>query len=330
MPGFTTHYLFGADAYKRIPNSNLRNRIKANRHAYGLGLQGPDMFFYHVPSYFLNKHNIGNVAHVERTGALFENLLAARADFSKHHSPFTLFPKKTVLAAMDAYICGFIGHYTLDTIAHPYIYAMTDYDPDFPIDGKKYFGIHNYLETELNNELLWLKKGLLPSEFHEDDTIKLSPVEQYAVSHLLGKAYRMTFPEYRMDARIAGSAARWMKVVAGLKRDPHGQKKVMVRWIEGKLFGYAVISSMVPSDRYCFFEDPFNDNRRIWVHPWSKEASAETFLELYEEAQAIFAKRIALLDTAITNEYTKKDCQTLLEAYGNLSFLSGLNLAETL
>ena len=190
MPGFTTHYLFGAEAYKRVQDMNTKKLIKAHSHAYGLGLQGPDVFFYHVPSYFMNKKNIGAVAHRERVQLFFQNLLEARCDYAKNGVAFSVkgYSKGDVLAAMDAYICGFIGHYTLDTLTHPYIYALTDYDPAFPPEGKKYFGVHAYLETEIDNELLWLKKGLLPSQFHEDDTIRLSLLEQYAVSHLLGKA----------------------------------------------------------------------------------------------------------------------------------------------
>ena len=49
MPGFTTHYLFGVDAYKKINNPKLKQKIGDNHCAFALGLQGPDVFFYYLP-----------------------------------------------------------------------------------------------------------------------------------------------------------------------------------------------------------------------------------------------------------------------------------------
>ncbi len=68
MPGFTTHYLFGQNTYKQLKKSSLKKIIQANRAAYHLGLQGPDLFFYYLPSYMIHANNIGSVAHTEDTG----------------------------------------------------------------------------------------------------------------------------------------------------------------------------------------------------------------------------------------------------------------------
>ena len=46
MPGFTTHYLFGLNTWKKLDNIPLKQVIQNNHAAYSLGLQGPDLFFY--------------------------------------------------------------------------------------------------------------------------------------------------------------------------------------------------------------------------------------------------------------------------------------------
>ena len=51
MPGFTTHYLFGVNAYKDLKNTPLKKNICGNHAAYSLGLQGPDLFFYYLTPY---------------------------------------------------------------------------------------------------------------------------------------------------------------------------------------------------------------------------------------------------------------------------------------
>ena len=105
MPGFTTHYLFGVDACRRLTSTSMHNMIRRDHSAYALGLQGPDLFFYYLPSYLMHRKNIGDLAHRKDTGQFFANLLQSRKLFAG---------KKHSLSIADAYICGFMGHYTLD------------------------------------------------------------------------------------------------------------------------------------------------------------------------------------------------------------------------
>ena len=55
MPGFTTHYLFGVDACRRLTSTSMHNMIRRDHSAYALGLQGPDLFFYYLPSYLMHR-----------------------------------------------------------------------------------------------------------------------------------------------------------------------------------------------------------------------------------------------------------------------------------
>lgn len=115
MPGFTTHYLFGIDACRRLTSTSMHNMIRRDHSAFALGLQGPDLFFYYLPSYLMHRKNIGDLAHRKDTGQFFANLLQSRKLFAG---------KKHSLSIADAYICGFMGHYTLDCTIHPYVYAF--------------------------------------------------------------------------------------------------------------------------------------------------------------------------------------------------------------
>ena len=73
MPGFTTHYLFGVDACRRLTSTSMHNMIRRDHSAYALGLQGPDLFFYYLPSYLMHRKNIGDLAHRKDTGQFFGN-----------------------------------------------------------------------------------------------------------------------------------------------------------------------------------------------------------------------------------------------------------------
>lgn len=49
MPGYVTHYIFGREVYHNLKNNSLKKNLYYNCAAYGLGLQGPDIFFYYLP-----------------------------------------------------------------------------------------------------------------------------------------------------------------------------------------------------------------------------------------------------------------------------------------
>lgn len=318
MPGFTTHYLFGIDAYKRILPSTIRENLNKNQCAFALGLQGPDIFFYYLPSHLIHTQNIGALAHENQTGTFFSHLLKSR----------TLFLKKPhSLAVADAYISGFLGHYTLDCSIHPYVYAFTRYNPEQPKKTSEYFGQHAYFETELDNLLLWIKKRLHPSEFHQNKTIRLNPLQRRVIGKMLAYAYNHTYPNVFVTPRMVRCAFSYMKLFTALFNDPTGQKKVLVRFIEKILLHRAFISPMLPSNHHRFIKDPMNFSHRTWTHPWTKETSSLSFPELYKKAGNLYYHRLKKYYQMIEcgfSEYHQKEFLTL---YGNCSFLSGLPLS---
>ena len=142
MPGYVTHYIFGRDMYEKLNDPVLKNNLYKNRAVYALGHQGPDIFFYYLPAYVLHGHNLGDMAHTENTGAFYAALLESRSIFKK--------PEDLQIA--NAYLEGFLGHYILDSICHPFIYGRTHYKKndsgffffnDFFLCGFFVFGPYN-------------------------------------------------------------------------------------------------------------------------------------------------------------------------------------------
>ena len=321
MPGFVTHYLFGFDTFRKITDPSVRSSIRNHPTAYSLGLQGPDVFFYYPISYLIHPRNIGNIAHDTETGRFFAALLKARA---------RLVPDSAAAAIADAYLLGFIGHYTLDTHAHPYVYARTKYDPDHKPSQKDYFGQHAYLETELDNELLMRDKGLVPSDFHMERTIRLSFRERSVIADLLTQAYRDTYqtayPTLKVKRHQVKSAALWMYHLTMLMRDPSGKKKALVRLLEGRFIGKPTVSAMIPSDYLTFALDPLNLAHRTWKHPWTKESTRASFEDLFDQAMRCYLNRISLYRQWISTGHSTEAETVLLADYGNRSFSSGLTI----
>lgn len=319
MPGFTTHYLFGIDACRRLTSTSMHNMIRRDHSAYALGLQGPDLFFYYLPSYLMHRKNIGDLAHRKDTGQFFANLLQSRKLFAG---------KKHSLSIADAYICGFMGHYTLDCTIHPYVYAFTGYNAQTPPSNTEYFGQHAYFETELDSELLYEKKHLYPSQFHQNATIRLTTLQRKVIVRMLCYAYRNTYPDISVSEFFLSGAPFWMKLGTHLLNDPSGQKKVLSRLIEKIFLGRAFLSPMVASDYYRFIKDPMNLHHRVWIHPWTKKSSTASFPELYDQAEKIYHQRLVDYAHLQHSGFPQKETARFLSAYGNLSFLSGLPCDE--
>lgn len=320
MPGFVAHYLLGVSAYQELKDDRLRRLIRSHSHAYALGLEGPDIFFYYLPGFRIWP-NVGAVAHNNKTQEFLLTLLDCHRLFSRPKEQETAF----------AYAAGFIGHYTLDTVCHPYIYWKTHYNENTD-NELKYFGKHVYLETDIDKELLYEKKLLLPSEFKQNRVVSLSSTERRVVARCLHAAYRKVFPEQKFTYADMYAATLFMPFGVSVLHDPHGKKKVLTRKAEKYLLGYAYVSPMVPSDTLTFTTDPLNEHHRQWKNPWDQSiTSTDSFYDLYNHAAAIYLKRLALLapltDTSITDTAAADRQRDLLAAaLGNLSYSSGLPL----
>lgn len=317
MPGFATHYLFGLNTYQKLTPSALTDCIARYPHAYGLGLQGPDLFFYDPLSFLRRFGNPGSLAHKQHTGSFLQHLIQSRE----------LFSDRTRKNIASAYICGFLGHYILDSSCHPYIYAKSHYGTY----TRDYFGHHIYLETDIDAMLLKYYKNCVPSKFHPQRTIALSHKQRCVIATMLHYAYHKTYPTYSFCRPSMYAAICAMQIGTRLLCDPSGQKKAFARKIEAKTCGYACFSPLIPSDCYTFTADPLNLRHYRWRNPWdSSLCSNQSFFDLLDEAGARHLAVLTLYAKLITAtpKNSKRLLRFLLKKLGNNSYGSGLPLTD--
>ena len=310
MPGFHTHYFFG---------QQIKNKPKQYPKSYALGLQGPDIFFHTINAHLLYRENIGVLMHDNRTNDVFEALLKIR-----RHLKTT---EAKVIA--DSFIKGFMAHYTLDSIVHPYVYARTKHTQHD--DRKTYdFGIHVFLETDMDTAVLRHFMHMKPTEFKPWETIALSPKEKTVITFLLFHAIKEAFPEVHMHRFTVLAATRAMWRDEYLMHDEKGRKKAIVRLLEDKFFGHAVVSSMIPNDDFRLYKDPCNLRHMTWKNPWDKKMeSKEDLYRMMDRAAVDMERRINLYNAAYratTNEEYYRNITDLLNDLGGLSYLSGLKV----
>lgn len=139
MPAIYAHLRFGQETLRYLP-SPFPYLIRHYPEAFLLGTQGPDILFYHQP---LKKNELrehGSYLHtlsgkeffLEQAKKLVEGVRTndVREVFERH-------------GAHAAYVCGFLCHFTLDAVCHPFI----DYNSCYELS-------HARIESEFDKYLL--------------------------------------------------------------------------------------------------------------------------------------------------------------------------------
>lgn len=315
MPGFTTHYLFGQQTYQKLHPSELKQTIQRYHTVFALGLQGPDIFFYFFPFFFWKGGIPGSLAHTTNTQKFLWYLLK---------SP-EIFESKRQQKIAQTYVFGFIGHYLLDSICHPYVYGRTGYHPT----EKDYLGHHIGLETDIDTTLLWEYQEKLPSEFHGAECISLTKEQEDIVSKAVYFAFKKAYPALKISPGIVKSSIHAIKQGCRLLYDSTGYKKILVRRIESLCPGYGILSSLIPSDTILYHNDPLNLKHHPWINPWDETTiSYQSFTELFEEAEKDYKRILRDIAYFFSRERTPEEKQTALKVMvrhlGDRSYHSGL------
>ena len=336
MPGFFTHFVFGEQTLSFIESKETRRILDAHPTCYALGLQGPDIFFYHAPASICYKKNIGNVMHRRKVMLFFDFLFDARNTFEESHDR----------RICDAYIMGFMGHYSLDAACHPYIYFKSDHFNNMRhINATKYDnGKHISLETDIDHVLLEHYKKIVPSKFDYPGTVKPSDHEQDVIANLLHIAINKTYEENKVRLGTVRGAIKSFINLNRKMNDPTGKKKRTLRKIEQILYKCAWLSSIIPSDTIVKYKDPCNLFHNAWYNPWYPEVErTDSVIDIINKTMPIYINRIelymkscgnsSLLETSLdkvvneTNTYLHYRNILLVDLSDN-SYLSGLPIED--
>lgn len=191
MPAIFAHYIFGAEALADFA-APVRRIVCAHRGLFDLGLQGPDFYFFDQFQALRGKHysKTGSALH---HGSCAELLLALEGEGGRRPTSAEL-----------AYLFGLIGHFALDSTAHP---AIERWVMELTYD-------HHRLETEFDRYLLE-RRGFDPRRFALGDVIAVSWRERL----LVGRLYEKAGLGDAHDIAALWRDFRWIKSHTSLKSD---------------------------------------------------------------------------------------------------------------
>ena len=190
MPAYCTHYIFACEL---LPALTELAGFDLNRDAVMLGTQGPDVFFFHRIAPWMpgrSQRKIGSRLHRAKPG----DILDAMAEYCTRCS--------TEKDIARSYAYGFILHYALDRLCHPFVYAKQQElaDSGSPLHKS---ALHNIVEMSMDAVLLHEKLHIDdPRCFDTAVTVPDDPAVLDEVARLL---YRL--PSTGQAAATAGRPA---------------------------------------------------------------------------------------------------------------------------
>lgn len=272
MPNLITHALLAEEAAQKMPE-DIRSLLESRAHLVGIGSSGPDFLFFQG----LNPFSFWKPARIRAYGGKFHH--SHVNDFYRSAlESIRLEKNPEIRLDMEAYVCGHLCHWALDSTAHPYIYARTG---NGSVESSTR---HHTMESLIDAIMLKVKKGQTIRDFYFPAIADASREEKRAVARVYVPAISRIFQDDIQPHLIADSLDDWH---AMQKRfyDAAGKKKRTVRELE-KLAGQENLISglVVPAETEDNW-DVMNLLHRQWIHPCDgTQTSSDSFLDLYDSA----------------------------------------------
>ncbi len=303
MPGFVTHWLLGQKASLNVNLSKVSSFISKHPTVFALGCQGPDLllFYHRLPLQSNGKEvtSLGSAMHDNHVNDFFENML----DMAIKEDDET----------MLAYIAGFVCHNALDSIAHPYVYYLTDskYEKTYPA--------HQLLECQIDRGMLDLFKIDL-HDIKYNNIIKLNKKEKASIAKLLHFAVNKTY-EKTFSLKVFEDAYKDAYFIETVLNDPDGKKYPLFEKLE-KIFNMPGLgTSMLIPIKYDEKMDAMNYRRDKWYDPCNENNSYTTsFEELFSNGMNKACNNLGVLNELLNQKIQLND---FLDVIGDISYTTG-------
>ncbi len=314
MPSTVTHSYFALDVFDKLDDKSKKH-LDNKTDELKMFAQGPDpLYFYNLALPFIGK-NIRKIyprqVHDTKTKDFFITLIVEiiKRKLQQHTQVMSM-------------LYGFICHYVLDSIIHPYIIYKTGvYDKDIP-ELKKYRSLHIDMELYLDGYMIFQREKMPIQNFKMYEFCFCSNNFDSQVRDLLNS---VTKDVYNLDnyAKYYFKSIKQMKAINRIFRyDKFGIKKI----------GYIFLDKILPKKQlkkeqlsyhinYKKKLHYLNTEKNEWNHPMNQyETYNYSFIELYHIA---LNKAIKIIDDVNSVIYDKADNNILNKTFENISYKTG-------
>lgn len=291
MPDAAVHASFGRDVFASL-SPEVRSVIHSE--PWTFGLFGPDLWFMHKP--WQRREGRGRQMHTTRPGAFLSALLE-RAKSSSHREE------------LFSWLAGFLCHYALDSITHPYIIYVTTEKYHYP-------RCHMSFEHELDMRQISrdsVRDTKHPVTEHYFPRVSLPKGIKEDVDAVFEKVYG-----WKNGWKQFNRSGHRYRLVYRLLENPSGLTARLARKTK-----HPLLRSLAYSESHFRDKDVENAEHRTWNHSHDHSLTfTDSFPEMREKARLL---AVNLIESSYRylwqNQGTAEEIASLI---GNNSYLSGL------
>lgn len=318
MPDIITHYIFGLDTAHNIKQSPLYDILKEHRDIFLIGLQGPDPIYYHNLALKNSKSSIASRMHSEKTSDFLISAICHAKKYDTHSIEFR---------QCMSYLSGFLCHYILDSMAHPYIFYLGGRYIASDPETHKYQGLHKKIELAIDSILCEEKFGIKASHFKIHKHILKNIQIPQSILHLYDETLFLLYG-ISGGGKIFKKAYNDTRTYFKVSYDTLGTKKA---------FGNA-LSNLLPrkisayASTFSYFHcvrpgvDYLNTNKHVWLHPVTGNVYTFSFYDILRNATKKSTSMLLLAYDFAIGDVSSEDFRSHLP---NVSYLTGLPTNDT-
>lgn len=290
MPNVITHGLMAHEVTQIIEDNTVSQSISKYPRAFFFGSNGPDFLFY----YRFLRHDedakkirgIGNTLHDTHVNDFYT---AAKVVIGKL--------KGEDKAIATSYIAGHLCHWSLDSLAHPYVFHKTGL-----LEGETRYG-HYRIEAMIDSLMLKRIKQVKYREHPSYKFVSLSKKERMVIA----RVYQEIVAEVLKD-RIP--VKKFYNAIVSMYRynlllfDKTGLKTKFFSLVDKKVLRdeWFISSHMVTPD-LDLEHDILNLSKDPWSHPCdAKEVYHSSFVDLFNESVGRGTKVLSCFNSDLENE----------------------------
>jgi hypothetical protein len=285
------------------------SKLKLNTSLVKMGAQGPDPYYFNA----LNIHKIQSLGLADdmHDHRINDMLMTMLEEVKKHYS-----------IDLYSFFIGFLSHYALDTILHPYIYHYTgDYHQD-NIKSITHRGLHVKFERRVDIHFI---KLVFNQQSHRYPVCQLTFEEKEVPLEITALMEHVAKSVYQNDLGGLLYAKGYRHMQQTCKRyvqDRFGIKKTFLSFVD--LFNQTERIHLRDLSYHNYDEhfDYLNLNHNTWYHPVTHQPFTFSVPELYVRS---YYRTLTFIDRC--SEYIFNHQKTDFKAlFGNLSFNSGIDV----
>ena len=274
MPAVATHYLFGDEALKRLPEGLIST--SEERHAFYIGNLGPDPMCIRHATTLKRGATVRHLSYDMHHAHMTKNLICM------HEGVDHLSPDDQGIGR--AFVLGFLGHWVLDSMAHPFVFsqqnALCAADESLRPSPA---AVHAVIESDIDSWMLWTMRNKTIVDFPiAKMTARNGHIERIAgalVAYAAQNVFGITIPatEYTGTMRDLDRVFRSIDPVGSMKSKLLSKAELLV-FPNSRVLGYG--HRIWDSDECA----AANLDHEFWSNELSGVSGTDSFPDIFDAA----------------------------------------------